>query len=135
VLRLEAGMPLYGHEITEEITPVQAGQQWALKFAKGEFSGKAALLQQQEDDTYRRIVGLVMSGRVPAREGYPVLLNESIVGEVRSGSLAPSVRNQNIATAIVDKDASEPGTVLAVQVRGTKHEATVTPLPFYKRAK
>jgi len=135
VLRLEAGMPLYGHEITEEISPVQAGQQWALKFAKGEFRGKGALLQQQEDDTYRRIVGLVMSGRVPAREGYPVLLNGSIVGEVRSGSLGPSVQNQNIATALVDKDASEPGTVLAVQVRGAKHDATVTPLPFYKRAK
>lgn len=135
VLRLEAGMPLYGHEITEEITPVQAGQQWALKFAKGEFAGKAALQQQQEDDTYRRIVGLVMRGRVPAREGYPVLLNDSIVGEVRSGSLGPSIQNQNIATALVDKDASAPGSVLTVQVRGSKHDAIVTPLPFYKRAK
>ncbi len=128
-------MPLYGHEITEEITPVQAGQQWALKFSKGDFTGKAALQQQQEDDTYRRIVGLVMTGRVPAREGYAVLQNDSIVGEVRSGSLGPSVQNQNIATALVDKDASEAGTVLQIQVRGTKHDAIVPPLPFYKRAK
>lgn len=135
VLRLEAGMPLYGHEITEEISPVQAGQQWALKFNKGEFTGKAALQQQQSDDTYRRIVGLVMAGKVPAREGYPVLLDDSIAGEVRSGSLAPSVQNQNIATALVDKAAAEPGQTLTVQIRGSRHEATVVPLPFYKRPK
>ncbi|GAC1654903.1 MAG: glycine cleavage system aminomethyltransferase GcvT [Vulcanimicrobiaceae bacterium] len=135
VLRLEAGMPLYGHEINEEITPVQAGQQWALKFNKPDFRGRAALLQQQEDDTYRRIVGLIMSGRVPAREGYPVQHNGSIVGEVRSGSIGPSVGNQNIATALVDRDAASAGTVLRVGVRGTFHDATVTPLPFYKRAK
>ncbi len=135
VLRLEAGMPLYGHEITEDITPVQAGQQWALKFNKPEFAGKAALAQQQEDDTYRRIVGLIMSGRVPAREGYPVMQNGSIVGEIRSGSIGPSVGNQNIATALVDKDAATPGAVLCVQVRGVKHDATVTPLPYYKRQK
>ncbi|MFN2528873.1 MAG: glycine cleavage system aminomethyltransferase GcvT [Candidatus Baltobacteraceae bacterium] len=135
VLRLEAGMPLYGHEITEEITPVQAGQQWALKFSKGEFAGKAALQQQQNDDTYRRVVGLVMTGRVPAREGYAVLQNENTVGEVRSGSLGPSVQNQNIATALVDKGASQAGTVLQIEIRGTKYDATVTPLPFYKRAR
>ena len=135
VLRLEAGMPLYGHEITEEITPVQAGQQWAIKFAKGEFRGKAALQQQQADDTYRRIVGLIMEGRVPAREGYPVMQNDSIVGEVRSGSVGPSVQNQNIATALVDRDAATPGAALVVQVRGTKHACKVVELPFYKRSK
>ncbi len=70
VLRLEAGMPLYGHELTEEITPVQAGLSWALKLNKPEFIGKAALAAQLERDDYPRIAGLVMDGRAPAREGY-----------------------------------------------------------------
>ena len=135
VLRLEAGMPLYGHELTEEITPVQAGLDWAVKLSKLHFLGKDALAAQKNDDTYRRIVGLVMSGRAPAREGYPVLLNGDIVGEIRSGSLAPSVENKNIATALVDKVAATPGTQLQVQIRGVQHDATVVEMPFYKRKK
>ena len=135
VLRLEAGMPLYGHELTEEITPVQAGQNWALKLSKPEFIGKAALAAQLAGDTYSRIVGLVMSGRAPAREGYPVLHGGRVVGEVRSGSLGPSVENKNIATALVEPQAATAGTKLAVEIRGTAHEATVTALPFYKRSK
>ncbi|MDE2482203.1 MAG: glycine cleavage system aminomethyltransferase GcvT [bacterium] len=135
VLRLEAGMPLYGHELTEEITPVQAGLQWALKTAKPEFIGRNALIEQMERDDYARVVGLVMEGRVPAREGYKVFLGDREVGEVRSGSMAPSVGGKNIATALVAKDAATVGTVLAVEIRGAKHDATVVQLPFYKRAK
>jgi aminomethyltransferase len=135
VLRLEAGMPLYGHELTEDITPVQAGLQWALKTNKPEFIGRNSLIEQMEKDDYRRIVGLVMGGRAPAREGYKVFFNGREVGEVRSGSMAPSVENKNIATALVEPDAATAGTTLEVEIRGTKHEATVTPLPFYKRAK
>ncbi len=135
VLRLEAGMPLYGHELTEEITPVQAGQTWALKTNKPSFIGKEALTAQLERDDYARIVGLVMSGRVPAREGYGVLHDGRRVGEVRSGSIAPSVGNQNIATALVEPHAAADGTKLQVEIRGTAHGATVTPMPFYKRPK
>ena len=72
VLRLEAGMPLYGHELTEEITPLQAGMAWAIKFDKPAFTGREALLAQRDGGDYARIVGLVMEGRVPARAGYPV---------------------------------------------------------------
>jgi len=133
VLRLEAGMPLYGHELTEEITPIQAGLNWAVKLAKPEFRGKAALAAQVEKDDFARIVGLVMSGRAPAREGYKVFLGDREVGEIRSGSMAPSVQNKNIATALVSKEAATAGTTLAVEIRGTKHEATVVALPFYKR--
>ncbi|HET9029356.1 MAG TPA: glycine cleavage system aminomethyltransferase GcvT [Candidatus Aquilonibacter sp.] len=135
VLRLEAGMPLYGHELTEEIGPVQGGQQWALKMSKPEFIGRNVLAEQLERDDYPRIVGLVMAGRAPAREGYKVFLGDREVGEVRSGSMAPSVENKNIATALVAKDAATVGTTLAVEIRGTKHDATVVNLPFYKRAK
>lgn len=133
VLRLEAGMPLYGHELTEEITPVQAGLRWALKLNKPEFLGKEALETQLDDDTYPRIVGLIMDGRAPARENYPVWQSERVVGTVRSGSIAPSLDNKNIATALVEKDAATDGTRLQVEIRGTRHEATVVPLPFYKR--
>ena len=135
VLRLEAGMPLYGHELTEEITPVQAGQSWALKMSKPEFVGKAALAEQLERDDYDRIVGLIMSGRAPAREGYRVLLGDREAGTVRSGSMAPSVGGKNVATALVAKDAAPDGTTLGVEIRGTVHEATVVPLPFYKRSR
>ncbi|MDP9111274.1 MAG: glycine cleavage system aminomethyltransferase GcvT [Candidatus Eremiobacteraeota bacterium] len=135
VLRLEAGMPLYGHELTEEITPVQAGLQWAIKTAKPEFIGRDSLIEEMAKDDYRRIVGLVVSGRAPAREGYPVFCNGRLAGEIRSGSIAPSVENKNIATALVDHDAATEGTVLEVQIRGTRHESRVVALPFYKRPK
>lgn len=134
VLRLEAGMPLYGHELTEEITPVQAGLNWAIKFSKPEFTGKAALEAQKNGDDYARIVGIVMDARVPAREGYRVFMGEEHVGEIRSGSIAPSVENKNIATALVAKKAAAPGTPLVVHIRGTAYGATVVPLPFYKRS-
>jgi len=126
-------MPLYGHELTEEITPVQAGLSWALKLSKPEFIGKAALAAQSERDDYARIVGLVMTGRVPAREGYSVVRDGRAVGEIRSGSVAPSLENKSVATALVEPDAATAGTTLAVEIRGTKHEATIVPLPFYKR--
>jgi aminomethyltransferase len=134
VLRLEAGMPLYGHELTEEITPLQAGLQWAVKLNKPSFVGKSALEEQQSQDTFARIVGIVMDGRAPAREGYHVFLGDRRVGEIRSGSIAPSVQNKNIATALVEKEASASGTPLVVHIRGTAYGATVVPLPFYKRS-
>ncbi len=133
VLRLEAGMPLYGHELTEEITPVQAGLNWAVKFNKPSFTGKEALQAQAERDDSPRIVGIVMDGRAPAREGYHVFLGDRRVGEIRSGSIAPSVQNKNIGTALVEKEAAAPGTPLVVHIRGTAYGATVVPLPFYKR--
>jgi aminomethyltransferase len=135
VLRLEAGMPLYGHELTEAITPVQAGLTWALKLGKPEFVGKEALQLQLDLDEYSRIVGLVMDGRAPAREGYPVSLAGRMVGSIRSGSIAPSFGNKNVATALVAPEAAADGTRLAIEIRGTSHAATVVPMPFYKRQK
>ncbi|MGH7707923.1 MAG: glycine cleavage system aminomethyltransferase GcvT [Vulcanimicrobiaceae bacterium] len=133
VLRLEAGMPLYGHELTEDISPVAAGQRWALKLAKPAFTGKAALEAQLAADDYDRIVGILLDGRVPARAGYSVVRNGERVGEVRSASLGPSVGNRNIATALVRKEAAEIGLGLAIEIRGTAHPARVVTLPFYKR--
>jgi aminomethyltransferase len=135
VLRLEAGMPLYGHEMTEVITPVQAGLNWAIKLNKPAFIGKDALAAQIERDDFARIVGLTMAGRAPAREGYKVFFDDREVGEVRSGSMAPACDNKNIATALVLPEAATIGTALRVEIRGTKHDAVVTALPFYKRLK
>ena len=135
VLRLEAGMPLYGHELTEEISPVQAGLTWALKLAKPAFTGKEALAAQIEADTFPRIAGLVMAGRAPAREGYKVFSGDREVGEIRSGSMAPSCGGKNIATALLSKDAATVGTELEVEIRGARHAATVVTTPLYKRPK
>jgi aminomethyltransferase len=135
VLRLEAGMPLYGHELTEEITPVQAGLGWAVKFAKPAFVGRAALEAQTTAGTYERIAGLLLDGKVPARSGYAVFVAADRVGEVRSGSTAPSVGNKNIATALLAASAAALGSRVDVEIRGTRHPATVVPLAFYKRPK
>jgi aminomethyltransferase len=134
VLRLEAGMPLYGHELTEEITPIAAGQNWAVKLNKS-FTGRDALQSQVERNDYRRIAGLVMSGPVPARDGYAVYFGDRDAGEIRSGSRAPSVENKNVATALLDQALTEPGTEIEVEIRGKRHAATVVSLPFYKRSK
>jgi aminomethyltransferase len=134
VLRLEAGMPLYGHEMTEEITPLQAGMGWAIKFDKPEFRGRDALLAQRDAGDYARIVGVSMEGRVPARAGYPVLAGGTRVGEVRSGSYGPAVA-KNIATALVEPSAAADGTTLDVEVRGSHHSGVVVPVQFYKRPK
>lgn len=133
VLRLEAGMPLYGHELDERITPLQAGLAWAVKFGKPAFTGKAALEAQAARGDYPRIAGLVLDGRVPARAGYRVLRDGRPVGEIRSGSIAPSFGNRSIATALLDPQSATVGTRLGVEVRGTEHAATTTALPFYKR--
>jgi glycine cleavage system T protein (aminomethyltransferase) len=133
VLRLEAGMPLYGHELTEEITPLQAGIGWAVKFAKPDFVGKAALEAQAADGTYARIAGIVLDGRVPARAGYRVVREGKTAGEIRSGSIAPSLGNKSIATALLDPASATVGARLGVEVRGTEHAATTVALPFYKR--
>jgi aminomethyltransferase len=133
VLRLEAGMPLYGHELDEEITPLQAGLSWAVKFAKPAFTGKDALAAQAAADTYARIAGVRLDGRVPLRAGYRVVRDGTDVGEIRSGSIGPSAENASIGTALVDATSATVGTRLGVAIRGTEHSASVVSLPFYKR--
>ena len=133
ILRLEAGMPLYGFELTEELSPIAGGQSWAVKMGKPEFVGKRALAEQIAGGTYDRIVGMLLPGKVPARTGYAVFLGEERVGEVRSASFAPSV-GANIATALVRKDAAPEGTELSVEIRGARHAAKVLKLPFYRRS-
>lgn len=132
-LRLEAGMPLYGHELSLRIVPAQAGLGRVVAVDKEDFVGKAGLSAVVAADA-PVLVGLASEGRRAGRAGYPVLRGDDVVGEITSGALSPTLGHP-IAMAFVSPAVSEPGTELFLDVRGTKIPATVTALPFYRRAK
>jgi aminomethyltransferase len=132
-LRLEAAMPLYGHELNETIDPFAAGLAWAVKLDKGDFVGRDALRKLKETRRSQR-VGLELEGRKAAREGCLVLKDGKTVGTVTSGSYAPSLE-KSIAMAYVVPELAAPGAEVAVDIRGAIVSAKVVSLPFYKRAK
>ena len=134
-LRLEAGMPLYGNELTADMTPFDAGLGRVVKFDKtADFVGRAALERRrdQADAAEQVLVGLVGDGRRAARHGYPVLDGETQVGTVTSGALSPTLGHPT-AMAYVPPTLTTPGTTLTVDIRGKATPATVVELPFYKR--
>jgi aminomethyltransferase len=133
-LRLEAGMALYGHELTEDTDPLQAGLGRSVKFDKGEFVGREALLRRREDATAPVRVGLELEGKRIAREGSAVLHNGRPGGRVTSGTFSPTFRKV-LAMAYVEPAAAAAGTALQVDVRGKPEAARVVPLPFYRRPK
>jgi aminomethyltransferase len=133
-LRLEAGMPLYGHELDESIDPFQAGLGFAVNLADRQFPGCEALRQRKTDATRRRRVGLSVDGRRPAREGYRVLSEDGReVGVVTSGTLSPTLQRL-VAMAYVEPQLATVGTRLQVDVRGQQVGAEVVKLPFYVRS-
>jgi len=133
-LRLEAGMPLYGHELSREITPAQAGLGRVVPADKGDFVGKEGLAVRAST-RLPVLVGLVAEGRRAGRAGYRVVdADGQTVGEITSGALSPTLGHP-IAMAYVTPDHAAPGTELALDVRGTRIPATVTTLPFYRRKK
>jgi aminomethyltransferase len=131
-LRLEAAMPLYGHELSEEIDPFQAGLAWAVKMDKGDFVGRDALLFRRQDTTRPRRVGLELEGKRIAREGSTVLRDGRAIGRVTSGTFGPTV-NKAIAMAYVEPAQASVGVACAVDVRGKPAPAQIVPLPFYDR--
>lgn len=133
-LRLEAGMPLYGHELTRDISPFEAGLHRVISFDKeGGFVGDEALAARRDEGPRSTLVGLTVAGRRSPRAGYAVLDERGVqVGTVTSGSPSPTL-GYAIAMASV-KPGIEPGTRLAVDVRGTALPAEVVSLPFYRRA-
>ncbi len=133
-LRLEAAMPLYGHELDEETDPFQAGLGWAVKLDKGPFIGRDALARRRDDPALRRRVGLELEGKRIAREGATVLQGGREVGRVTSGTFAPTL-GRSIAMAYVEPPSTAPGTACEVDVRGKPAAARVVPLPFYRRAR
>ncbi len=134
-LRLEAGMPLYGHELTEDTDPLSAGCGWCVDLEE-DFVGAEALRQIDADGPGRKLAGLVLEGRRIARQGAKVLAHgaDAEVGVVTSGTLSPTL-GKSIAMAYVDAARLASEERLAVDVRGTRVGATVVPLPFYKRPK
>jgi aminomethyltransferase len=133
-LRLEAAMPLYGHELTEDIDPFQAGLGWAVKMDKGDFIGREAMARRREDKTLRQRVGLELEGKRLAREGASVLKDGKEIGKVTSGTFSPTLAKA-IAMAYVDPACAQPGTTCEIDIRGKPAAAGVVPLPFYKRIK
>jgi aminomethyltransferase len=129
-LRLEAGYPLYGHELTEEITPLEAGLERFVKLDKGPFVGQAALAAQRAAGVPRRLVGFEMvNGAVP-RQGYPLVVDGQPVGVVTSGSYGPSV-GRAIGMGYVPPALARDGQALGVVIRGGVVPARVRPLPFW----
>lgn len=134
-LRLEAAMPLYGHELTESITPLQAGLSWAVKMDKGPFVGREALAATALDKSKPVRVGLVLGGKRAAREGCSIQTADGTsIGTVTSGSYTPHL-DRSIAMGYVPREQSVPGTALQIDFKGTTAPATVVAMPFYKRTK
>jgi aminomethyltransferase len=131
-LRLEAAMPLYGQDIDETATPLEAGLGWVVHLdSKGDFIGRSALEQQKRDGLNRRLVGLQMEGRHIARHGYPVLHAGQSVGVVTSGAPSPTL-GYPIAMAYLPPQLATAGQQLEVEIRGKLHPAVVVKRPFYR---
>ncbi len=130
-LRLEAALPLHGHELGPGITPLQAGLDWVVAWHKPAFPGKAAIEAERARGVARRIRGLELEGRRPPRAGQAVLAGGHAVGEVTSGNYSP-VLERGIALAFVPPQL-EPGAEVEIDLRGTRTPATLVPTPFVRR--
>lgn len=131
-LRLEAGLPLHGHELGEGITPLQAGLGWVVAFDKGNFQGREALLKQQSLGINTKLVGIRGTTRRPFRDGQEILCNDDLVGKVTSGGYSP-VLETGIALAYVDHNLAT-GQSVEIYARGTKTSGTIINLPFVKKS-
>jgi aminomethyltransferase len=130
-LRLEAAMPLYGHEMDDTVNPLETGLGFAVKLDKENFIGKSALLEKGEPKITR--VGLRVTGRGIIREHCPVSIGGETVGETTSGTFLPYL-NGAYAMALVDQAHAAVGTAVEAEVRGRRIAAELVPLPFYKKA-
>ena len=133
-LRLEAGLPLHGHELGEGITSLQAGLEWVVAWGKPDFFGKAALRKEKESGVSRRLVGISIAGRRPARDGTRVMdTNGKEIGFVSSGNFSPTL-GHCVAMAFV-VPSTNTGDVVSMDVRGTLIEGTVVATPFVEKKK
>ena len=133
-LRLEAAFRLYGHDMDETTTPLEAGLGWVVKLAKGDFIGRDALLKQKADGLKRKLAGFEVLDRAPARDGYPVVIGDKQVGVVASGSPAPFLK-KNIGLAYFPTEYAAVGSEFSVVIRGRNVPARVVETPFYKRSR
>lgn len=131
-LRFEANLPLYGHEISREITPLEAGLSFFVKLKKGDFIGRDALQAQKDAGVPRELVGFTMIDRGVPRGDYQVALNGEVIGHVTSGSFAPTLK-QNVGLALITRGLVKEGDELSIIVRGKELKAKRIPLPFYQK--
>jgi aminomethyltransferase len=133
-LRLEAKMALYGNDIDDEHTVLEADLEWMVKWRKGDFIGREALARQKETGVPRKLVGFEMIDRGIARRGYPVYVSGQASDTVTSGTFAPYLK-KNIGLAYLPLAATKEGSELEVEIRGRRARAVVVPTPFYRREK
>jgi aminomethyltransferase len=140
-LRLEAKLSLYGNDIDQNTTPLEAGLGWVVKFDAGEWVGKAALLAQKQTGIPRKLVGLVGKGRGIARhdyliypDGWPENASLHTLGKITSGTIGPTL-GYPVAMGYVPSAQSAPGTIVAVDCRGKAAPYEIVAGPFYKRSK
>lgn len=131
-LRFEACMPLYGHELSAQISPLEAGLGKFVALDKNDFNGKTALAQQKEQGLLRKLVGFVVTGKGIARAGYPVLSAGRYIGTVTTGSFAPTV-GKNLGLALVEAGYAGVGQLLEIEIRNKPVAAEVIKKPFYSR--
>lgn len=133
-LRLEAAMSLYGHELGDEITPLEAGLGWITKLGKGPFTGSEAIAKQKAEGLKRQIAGFEMTEPGIARDGFDIYVGDEKVGVVTSGSPAPFLK-KNIGLGFLPTELAIAGQEIKIDVRGKHLAAKVVPTPFYKRSK
>ena len=133
-LRLESAMSLYGHELGDDISPLEANLGWICKLNKGEFIGRDKLVKLKEAGLKRKLVGFEMTEKGIARDDFDVYISDEKVGRVTSGSPAPFLK-KNIGLAFVPVEFAKNGQEITIDVRGKKLAAQIVPTPFYKREK
>ena len=131
-LRLEAAMALYGHELDDTTTPLEAALEWTVKWKKGDFIGRDALLEQRESGAARRLAGFEISGRGIARQGSSVLVDGVEVGTVTSGTWSPTFEKA-LGMVYLSAEHTAPGLEIELEVRGRKLTGRTVELPFYRR--
>ncbi|WP_163102615.1 glycine cleavage system aminomethyltransferase GcvT [Peribacillus alkalitolerans] len=132
-LRFEANLPLYGQELSKDITPIEAGIGFAVKTDKeADFIGKDVLKAQKENGAPRKLVGIEMIDRGIPRHGYPVFVNGENIGEVTTGTQSPTLK-KNVGLALLNREYTELGTEVEVEIRSKKLKALVVATPFYKK--
>lgn len=132
-LRLEAGYCLYGHELTEDITPLEAGLGWTVKLDKGvDFIGRDALVAEKAQGLRRKLVGIELTERGVPRADYPIVQGGEPVGALTSGVMAPTL-GKPIGMGYMRSGDKAPGSIVAIEIRGKQVPAVIVPLPFYKR--
>lgn len=133
-LRFEAGLALYGQELSKDITPLEAGINFVVKLAKDDFIGKEALAAQKEAGVPRKSVGIEMIDKAIPRHGYPVYVGDQQIGEVTTGTQSPTLK-KNIGLALISSDFAELGKELEIEIRNKRVKAKIIETPFYKRSK